>query len=394
MTTEDASRTMNTFLGITSNYSRAEIKEEIILLHIEKNRCEFTASTDDLIALHEAGLTEKVIRVIMDKASGSDKVLTHRIDLLTQQMRSPELERINDAIRKLVSLKPSSKVASMLTAGKYLESSSPQIRQGVCEALGKLGSPAAMPRLMDMLRDPMDMVRHKAAQAVANLHDSDTLEKLITLRGQEPLVRDGIYFAMGYIGDRAASEHLVKFMQQVDDQSGNRAAAAFSLGLLGDTNEKVLDALKRVILEDIFPEVRGNAITAYGRLRTGVSDKALRETILILRKAYDRYPMNRKDILEALGNFADGQAILLLIDGLRPENRREVRETAWRSLRQITQERFKEDHDEWDAWWNIKGKRRFPIIQDTAEDEKDSTKGATGPEGNADPVSDLIKTPN
>ena len=28
MTTEDASRTMNTFLGITSNYSRAEIKEE------------------------------------------------------------------------------------------------------------------------------------------------------------------------------------------------------------------------------------------------------------------------------------------------------------------------------------------------------------------------------
>ena len=30
MTTEDASRTMNTYLGITSNYSRAEIKEEVL----------------------------------------------------------------------------------------------------------------------------------------------------------------------------------------------------------------------------------------------------------------------------------------------------------------------------------------------------------------------------
>jgi sugar/nucleoside kinase (ribokinase family) len=30
MTTEDASRTMNSFLGITSNYSRAEIKEEVL----------------------------------------------------------------------------------------------------------------------------------------------------------------------------------------------------------------------------------------------------------------------------------------------------------------------------------------------------------------------------
>ncbi len=30
MTTEDASRTMNTFLGITSNYSRKEIKEEVL----------------------------------------------------------------------------------------------------------------------------------------------------------------------------------------------------------------------------------------------------------------------------------------------------------------------------------------------------------------------------
>lgn len=30
MTSEDASRTMNTFLGITSNYSRAEIKEEVL----------------------------------------------------------------------------------------------------------------------------------------------------------------------------------------------------------------------------------------------------------------------------------------------------------------------------------------------------------------------------
>lgn len=341
---------------------KAGLSEKIVLKKISRSQCQFSDTTDELIRLRESGVDENIIEVMMDKAVEGHKTHINRIRILVQQLRSPVPYEYDEAVRQLAGSRPSDATARELEP--YLHDSSDRVRAGVCESLGKLGSRTAMKDLMLMLKDRSDPVRLKAARAVSFLRDARTLGRLIKMLDDVAILRrDGIYLAMGYMKDRKATDLLLESVQNTNDTSGNRAAAAFALGLLGDV--KATRTLMNVLTEDAFPEVRANAATAVCRLAGGATGKELADTIAAVRKAYDRYPNNRIDILDAVRIFKDGRIILLMIESLDDSNRA-VRRQGWTGLKELTGESFKENYEEWNAWWEIKGKMRF-AIEDVSE---------------------------
>ena len=84
-----------------------------------------------------------------------------------------------------------------------------------------------------LLRDPDRGVRRRAVLAAARIGDPAVVPTLVDLMNdQEPLIRQMAAFALGSIGDRAAVDRLVASLQDTDPVVRGRAAEA--LGRIGD----------------------------------------------------------------------------------------------------------------------------------------------------------------
>lgn len=116
---------------------------------------------------------------------------------------------------------------------------STEVREACCEALGKLGPPAASPKalagLMSCLEDTADAVRQSSATA------------------------------LGQFGSQASSSLTQLQTCLHDDSAGVRAAAAASLGCLGTESARAVQALKHS-LKDTDPSVSSAAAVALGRI--------------------------------------------------------------------------------------------------------------------------------
>jgi HEAT repeat protein len=127
---------------------------------------------------------------------------------------------------------------SMPALVQELKSKEAARRQIVAERIGQIGPPAkaALPALLDALKDPDDFVRLRAADAVMRIEPHrDALE---TMRG--------------------ALKHRDQLV---------RAMAAESLGLLAGQSGPAVNELCNVLLTDPEPWVRGYAANALGRIR-------------------------------------------------------------------------------------------------------------------------------
>lgn len=341
---------------------KAGFTDEIVLLQIKRSTCAFTMSTDELIRLKAAGVSDDIIKVMLIEADKGLIDVYGKVHIQVQIMRSQDPNEYAGAIKKLTQIKPADLVAHRLVT-RYLADTSDSVRAGVCQTLGRLGSFLALSPLMEMLRDHAPAVRLKAAVSISRLKKEDTVDKLLKmLESHASLQRDGVCIALGYLKDKKAIAPLLKVLTG-RDTSENRAAAAFALGIVPAYTPKAREALIHAITKDQYPEVRANAVSALCKIDAGLTGKELTQTLSALRKAFDRYAANRVDILKSIEVFQDGRVILLMIDALNDESRqsRQVRKTAWQGLKEMTGENYKEEYDPWNAWWDIKGRLRFPI---------------------------------
>ena len=344
----------------------AGFEDEIILLKIDKTKhVAFDSGVDELVKLKEHGGSVAIIQVVILRAYQEGTHLRTKVQIQVQRMRSPEPEQYKDALRQLREMQPQKRVAFILTG--ELASTSDVVRARVCEALGLLGSPTVLPALMRKLNDRTPGVRSQAARAISRLRQPDTY-KAVTELLKDPIMlhRDGVCFTLGYMREKRAVPLLLDLLQENTQTSENRGAAAYALGLLSDRSARVYRALIRAVTTDQFPEVRANASWALCKLGAGGDARELKEILSALRKAFDRYPVNRVDILENIRIFRDGRAIRVMIDALR-DSSMAVKRGAWVGLKELTGENHKMDYDEWQAWWTIRGHIRFPITEPRKE---------------------------
>jgi HEAT repeat protein len=80
------------------------------------------------------------------------------------------------------------------------------IRARAADALGMLGDPAAVPALLDALKDEVDAVRGHAASALGRIGDRRATDALIAMLGDSDVwLRWAAAEGLGYLGDPAAA---------------------------------------------------------------------------------------------------------------------------------------------------------------------------------------------
>ncbi|MBM3473177.1 MAG: HEAT repeat domain-containing protein [Armatimonadetes bacterium] len=153
-----------------------------------------------------------------------------------------------------------------------------EVRRGCAGALGHIGDPRAVPRLLDCLNDSSPWVRDEAVSALAQMagQSRPVLTTLVERLGDhDPDVRRGAAEALGW-ADEASAEVVPPLLKALGDADSTvRAAAAESLGALKPADERVLSALV-ACMGDPDTEVVRVAAGALGRLTEAVnpSDEA------------------------------------------------------------------------------------------------------------------------
>ncbi|MDY6775072.1 MAG: HEAT repeat domain-containing protein [Halobacteria archaeon] len=131
------------------------------------------------------------------------------------------------------------------------------LREEVIEALGRIGDPDAVDRLLDEV-DDADM-RLDAIEALARIGSPKASEKLQELLDPEANVPDNVRAkaadALGEIGDEGATETLVESLEL--ESVRLREAASDALGKIGD--EDAVEGLERLLEEETHESVRVSA---------------------------------------------------------------------------------------------------------------------------------------
>ena len=114
-----------------------------------------------------------------------------------------------------------------------LSAKAPEVRQGCAWAVGTAGNPAAVDRLIPLLRDSSEHVRGSAAWALARINDRRAVEPLLPLLNDPNLqVQIGAIDALGQLADTRALDPLKGLLTSTNRNV--RASAVRALGMLGD----------------------------------------------------------------------------------------------------------------------------------------------------------------
>ena len=132
-------------------------------------------------------------------------------------------------------------------------------RAAVVTSLRRIGAPAAVPFLSELLRnDPSEAVRRGAAFALGDFDDAAALPALrFALDDESERVRLWAIRSLGRLHDRDSVERLIGMLD--DSEWGHRQFAAAALGEIGD--ERAMPALAR-LLDDPNPAVSRAATEA------------------------------------------------------------------------------------------------------------------------------------
>jgi HEAT repeat protein len=135
----------------------------------------------------------------------------------------------------------------------------------------------AVRQLVCLLADPSARVRHSAAIALGELGSRSATSRLLKAIGDEDAeVRMAVVYALGKLGDVRARESRLHVLGDLDEKPKIRAAAAESLGSLGDRESG--PALV-ACLRDRSPEVRLFCAFALGELREPRALRALQRMV-------------------------------------------------------------------------------------------------------------------
>lgn len=210
-------------------------------------------------------------------------------------------------------------IRSVQVIGAVLDSKEDKHRVSSVNALGRQGTPEAVPYVLVALDDQAKVVRASAAVVLEDL--SRKKPKLRMVRRLRKLQRnikhpDQFALLLGRLGTKDTREMLRSYLNY------------------GHSEEERLAALSGLWLG--------------GKLEDG-------EQVLQLLNSQPTIPVRRKACL-VLGNLGDKHAIRDLIDNLHDEDRGLVSDAHW-ALRKITGQRLPSNTDLWEAWWERVGSK-------------------------------------
>ncbi|MBN4049812.1 HEAT repeat domain-containing protein [bacterium AH-315-M10] len=175
------------------------------------------------------------------------------------------------------------------------------------------------------------------AACKSNAHYAEQLKSSDPLERQEAL----LHFSSQEKVDDLTVEILRASIAGGEPSPLVRAAAAYALGELGDT-ENVPLLIKS--LKDKNHLVRFDAVIALGKLGDGRAVKPL-----IDRLSNDAHPWVRLKSARALRKLKAGAAVPSLVSAL-DDRSRSVQYNAHQALRELTGQKFSRDQSEWEAW--------------------------------------------
>jgi HEAT repeat protein len=140
-----------------------------------------------------------------------------------------------------------------------------EVRAAACWALGRLGGQKADHALLDALNSAERQLSFEAAKSLVALSSKSSVPGIreTLLVGANPHNRAAAAYTLGMLGDNGAVQSLIDLLNSEDD-ADVRSHAAEALGYLGD--EVAVDSLLKA-LNDTAPEMRFWSAFALGQIR-------------------------------------------------------------------------------------------------------------------------------
>ena len=213
------------------------------------------------------------------------------VEALDRPDATPEL--IQACLDSLAELSDRKAVPALLA--KLREPGFADYRPALCRALGHIGDPQAVSRIVPLLATPKPTVRLRAAEALVRLLDKRGWPVLFALLRGDDVRGESTVAALRGLGELSSA--LAPFLG--DDDYHTRRDAAEVLGSFGD-----LRAVTPLIeaLGDINPWVRGAAAYSLGRLG---DRKAFKWLLMALK---DDAAWVRQSAVRGLGLMGDPRA--------------------------------------------------------------------------------------
>ena len=294
-------------------------------------------------------------------------------------------------------------VCSVHAAEEYvrdLQSGVPSVRAQAAISLGRIGDRAAVPALIEALKDPEKAVRREAAKALGAIKDARAVGALVAaLRDGDVNVRAYAAYALGEIKASTAAGALLEALR--DPEWCVRDQAAWALRETHDPEiagplaaalkeedadlAHVVWVLRHVegthatdhlaaLLKDADAEARLRAVHALGELRNaGAVDP-------LIAALTDSDPGVRRSAVEALLRIGDDRAKAPLRELVAREDDPAVREAAEKALFEMSREKDLAAH------WSFDDQNREVAKDLTGRGNDGVIRGCTPAEGKVGPA--------
>ncbi|MBP1597635.1 MAG: domain protein repeat-containing protein [Acidobacteria bacterium] len=273
---------------------------------------------------------------VFANCSGGNAVKMHSLRLEAVRPHKPAVSSVYHTIIEAGLRREKGASGRLIEA---LQAEDPELRYWSADALGKLGSPDAIPALIRALSDAFDAVRMSACVALGDLKAAEAVPVLIDIAsGKIPAGKHDHLFvpvevgevqwmaaqALGRIGDERAVDPLMKILPTAGGDLGMYVAQA-----LGDLHDRrAVPALIEEIKRREEPELRGVA-EALGRIGDPQAVPALVD-LLQAGKEDVRYAA-----ATALGHMGDARAVEALLKVKNDDPQAFVREAAESALKRL-----------------------------------------------------------
>jgi HEAT repeat protein len=311
------------------------------------SRTQFDLTHEGVLELAEAGVSDKVINVMLDIWEKQRKYHDQNIRIYIQMLRTDRQDEYDRAVRELVSY--GGYAVPLLV--ENLRHEDERIRAGACQVLGRIADPASLDALFQALVDRNKAVRARAARAVSAFGAEEVGPRLAASLERRGLPRDGFALALGYVGGERYLDELVELADDPGEET-DRAAAAYALGLIGRPEPEALDVLKGAVLDDTYRELREAASRALALLAPRMERYVRADVASALVTAMKRFAVSRDVLALQLRHFPTRRVVEALLEQIDSRDK-DVAGASWESLKSITGEILPQDPDQWRAWWEI-----------------------------------------
>jgi HEAT repeat protein len=267
-------------------------------------------------------------------ACGSSKAPeVQRVDALCGQLRDHDVNKRLAAAKELAQLKPKAAAEPLI---RSLYDIRTDVRIAAIEALGEIADPRATEPLLGCLKEAGWTLRKAAAEALGKIADPKAIPPLIaTLSDEDRSVALAAAMTLGKLGNPALAPLLAALSDASQSAIGNRQSAirtregiAYALGYLGDQRAA---APLRALLADPAPMIRLAAADALSRLRDA------KAVALIAALMKDPDETVRRGVRHALVQL--GPAAIPALEAAVKDARRDVRLAAVTALGDIADPR-------------------------------------------------------